>query len=403
MSRVLFAGGDVFSRGSVGRADVVIDDGQLVDVGTDLDGDEVVDVTGCTLLPGLFDCHVHFAISTLDVVRRLETPYSYSLFQTAANLRRTLGCGITTARDAGGADLGVKLALHDGLINGPRLHVALSIISQTGGHGDAWMPCGLDVRLRPHPSLPDPIVNGPEEMRKKVRELVRNGADVLKVATSGGVLSPRSHPADAHFRADELEMLVAEATAAHRPVMAHALGTEGVKAAIRAGVRSIEHGVFLDEEAVSMMVELGTWLVPTLLAPRGVLAAVKAGAALPAAVVAKCEDLVEAHSQSFAMALAAGVRIAMGTDCPTSPHGTNLTELELMVGLGMPPARALSAATSAAAALLGLENELGSLEPGKRADIVVVEGDGLDVEGLHDRIRQVWKDGRRVVDCPVED
>lgn len=398
MSRTVFGGGRVYHGGSTSGADLVIEDGCVVDVGPDLDGDEYVDVRGCTLLPGLFDCHVHAAVTTLDVVRRLETPYSYALFQAAANLRRTLACGITTVRDAGGADLGVKLAVADGLIDGPRMQVALSIISQTGGHGDAWMPCGLEVRLRPHPSLPDPIVDGPEQMRRKVRELVRNGADVIKVATSGGVLSPRSNPADAHFRDDELDMLVSEATAAHRAVMAHALGAAGVKAAVRAGVRSIEHGVFLDEEAVAMMAERGTWLVPTLLAPRGVLAAVKAGASLPASVVQKCEDLVEAHARSFALAVEAGVRIAMGTDCPTSPHGTNLDELELMVALGMTPSGALEAATGAAATLLGLAGELGSLDPGKRADVVVVDGDALDLVGLRDRVRQVWKDGRLVVD-----
>jgi imidazolonepropionase-like amidohydrolase len=230
-------------------------------------------------------------------------------------------------------------------------------------------------------------------MRKKVRELIRNGADVIKVATTGGVLSPRDDPRHAHFSEDELQMLVREASAAGRWVMAHAQGAEGIKRAIRAGIRSIEHGIYLDDEAISLMIERGTYLVPTLVAPTGVLTAYEAGASIPEASVGKATEVIEVHRDSFRRAVQAGVKVAMGTDSGVTPHGDNLRELELMVAGGMSPAQALTATSASAAELLGIDDELGSLEPGKRADIVVVNADPFDVKALPERIEAVYKDG----------
>jgi imidazolonepropionase-like amidohydrolase len=282
--RVVLAGGLVFDgRGTdPAPADVAISDGRIVDVGPDLDGDERVELAGRTLLPGFFDCHTHVVLSHVDHWRLVQQPFSYQFYEAARNLEATLRAGITTARDAGGADLGIKRALADGLIAGPRLHISVRMISQTGGHGDEWFASGAEVSLFvTHPGRPDTIVDGPDEMRRMVRTLVRYGADVIKVATSGGVLSPRDKPTHAHFRPDELEMLVAEATAAGIPVMAHAQAAEGIKNAVRAGIRSIEHGIYLDDEAISLMLERGTWLVPTLVAPVGVVEAAEAGAQIP--------------------------------------------------------------------------------------------------------------------------
>jgi imidazolonepropionase-like amidohydrolase len=244
--------------------------------------------------------------------------------------------------------------------------------------------------------MPDGLVDGPEELRRKVRELVRAGADVIKVATSGGVLSPTDDPRHAHFREDELTALVAEAAAAGRWVMAHAQGADGVKAAVRAGIRSIEHGVYLDDEAIELMLERGTWLVPTLVAPKGVLSAAAAGVPLPDAAVRKAVEVSEAHADSFRRAVASGVKVAMGTDSGVTPHGRNLAELELMARGGMEPAAVLHAATASAAALLGLEAELGTPEAGKRADLVAVDGDPFELAGLPDRVAAVWQDGRLV-------
>jgi imidazolonepropionase-like amidohydrolase len=234
-------------------------------------------------------------------------------------------------------------------------------------------------------------------MRQRVRELIRSGADVLKVATTGGVLSPRDDPRHGHFRDDELTALVTEAAAAGRWVMAHAQGAGGIKAAIRAGIRSIGHGIYLDDEAIGMMLERGTYLVPTLIAPTGVLDAAAAGAAIPEASLRKARDVVDTHRESFRRAVAAGVKVAMGTDCPVAPHGQNLRELQMMVAGGMPPGQALAAATGAAAELTGLSRELGTIEPG-RADLVVVDGDPFEFDGLAERVEAVYQDGKRVVE-----
>ena len=396
MSRLVFRGGRVFdgTGAAPSAAEVAVQDGRIVDVGPGLDGDEVVDVAGRTILPGFFDCHVHVTVSHVDTLRQLDTPFSYQFYEAARNLERTLAVGITSIRDAGGADLGIKQALQDGLIAGPRMQISLSMISQTGGHGDDWTVSGIEVPLlAPHPGRPQTLVDGPDEMRRAVRTLIRMGADVIKVATSGGVLSPRDDPRHAHFRLAELEVLVEEATAAGRFVMAHAQATDGIKNAIRAGIRSIEHGIYLDDEAIDLMLEHGTYLVATLVAPQGVLDAADAGVGFPAAVLEKARSVAEIHRASFRKAAAAGVRIAMGTDSGVAPHGRNLRELELMVAGGMTPAAVLVATTKTAAELLGVDADRGTIEPGKRADLVIVDGDPLDMTDLAARVRSVYQDG----------
>jgi imidazolonepropionase-like amidohydrolase len=398
--RLVLAGGRIFDgTGSEPQAaDLAIEQGRVVELGSGLDGDESVDVSEHTLLPGLFDCHTHVILSDINQWRLLQTPFSYQFFEAARNLEKTLRVGITTVRDAGGADMGIQRAVEDGLINGPRMQISVRMISQTGGHGDDWFASGAEVPLFvPHPGAPPTIVDGPEEMRRTARLLIRHGANVIKIATSGGVLSARDEPRHAHFRDDELAVLVAEADAAGIAVMAHAQGTPGIKSAIRAGIRSIEHGIYLDDEAIEMMLERGTYLVPTLVAPRGVIEAAQAGAAIPEAALRKAHEVVEVHRDSFRRAVAAGVQVAMGTDSGVTPHGQNLRELALMVEGGMTPAQALVATTSTAARLMGLDQELGTLEAGKRADVVVVGGDPFDFETLSERVEAVYRDGVRVI------
>jgi imidazolonepropionase-like amidohydrolase len=399
VKRILFRGGSVFdgSGSDPSPADVTVEDGRIVDVGSRLDGDDAVDATGLTILPGFFDCHVHVVLDTIDVWRLVNRPFSYSFYVAARNLAATLATGITSVRDAGGADLGIKQALEDGLIPGPRLQISLAMISQTGGHGDDWFPSGVSVPLmQSHPGIPDQIVDGPDEMRRKVRELHRMGADVIKIATSGGVLSARDDPAHAHFRPAELDVLVEEATAAGMPVMAHAQAADGIKNAVRAGIRSIEHGIFLDDEGIELMLENGTWLVPTLVAPHGVLDAAAAGAPIPSNVLAKARAVVDTHRTSVQRAIQAGVRIAMGTDSGVTPHGLNLRELALMAELGMSPANVLEATTRSAAQLLGVADDRGTIEPGRLADLVLVEGDPYDLPTLSERIVAVYLGGRAV-------
>lgn len=398
MTRTVFRGGSVFDgTGSApSPADVAVEAGRIVDVGPRLDGDDAVDATGKTILPGLFDCHVHVGFDTIDVWKLVNRPFSYNFYVAARNLRATLEAGITSIRDAGGADLGIKEAVRDGLIAGPRMQISLTMLSQTGGHGDDWLPSGVRVPLLSgHPGIPDNIVDGPDEMRRRVRELHRMGADVVKVATSGGVLSARDDPRHAHFRPAELAVLVEEATAAGMFVMAHAQAADGIRNAIRAGIRSIEHGIFLDDEGIDLMLANGTWLVPTLVAPQGVLDAAAAGAPIPPNILDKARAVMETHRDAVRRAIEAGVRLAMGTDSGVTPHGRNLRELALMAELGMAPGAVLEAATRSAAQLLGVADDRGTLEPGKRADLVLVDGDPFDVATLRERIAGVYLDGAR--------
>lgn len=397
MARTVFAGGQVYDGTTAAAApgEVAVEDGRVVEVGTDLDGDERVDCAGGYVAPGFFDCHVHVTLDAPSLMRILETPFSLQFYSAAANLATTLRTGITTVRDAGGADLGIRTAVERGMIPGPRLQVAITMLSQTGGHGDDWHVCGGEAPFMvTHPGRPSGLVDGPHAVRQRVRELVRAGADVIKVATTGGVLSPNDDPRHAHFRDDEIQEMVAEAHAAGIEVMAHAQGTEGIQAAVRNGVRSIEHGIYLDDETVDLMVQHGTWLVPTLHAPRAVVAAADAGVPIPRAAVEKAHQVAEAHVASVRLAHEAGVRIAMGTDCGVGPHGTNLEELGLMTEAGLSPRDALEATTGSAADLLGVGADRGRIRPGQRADLVVVGGDPDDVRGLRERVRRVYLDGR---------
>ena len=397
--RTVFTGGLLFDGTGTdpAPADVVVSEGRIVDVGTGLDGDTRVDCTGRTLLPGLFDCHVHLTLNGIGLLGALQKPFSYQFYEAAVNLRRTLEAGITTVRDAAGADLGIKQAVEDGLLTGPRVQISIGLITQTGGHGDPWMPSGQCAGLAvPHPGRPPAMADGPDEMRRTARTLLRAGAEVLKVCTTGGVLSPRDDPRHSQFTPEELEILVTEATAQGRYVMAHAQGAEGIKNAVRAGIRSIEHGIYLDDEAIDLMLTRGTWLVPTLIAPVSVIRAAESGIQIPDAMLRKAKEVTEAHAISVRRAAEAGVRIAMGTDSGIGPHGTNLDELPLMEACGMAPAEVLAATTSSAARLLGYD-DLGTVEPGNRADLVLVEGEAYDLAGLASNVTEVWKNGVRAV------
>ncbi|HEX9711265.1 MAG TPA: amidohydrolase family protein [Actinomycetota bacterium] len=392
--RTVLTDGHVFDGSRFTRADIAIEGDRITAVGTSLDGDAAISLEGRSVLPGLFDCHVHVMFSHIDFWRHLNTSPSYRLLQAAQNLRETLKVGITTVRDAGGADLGLKTAVVDGLTPGPRMQISIGIIGQTGGHSDGWLPSGTSLSMA-HMDPQGPV-DGPDEVRKRVREYIRAGADVLKVATTGGVLSPRDDPRHAHFRASELAVLAEEAEAAGKAFMAHAIGVDGIKAAVRAGARSIEHGIYLDDEAIDLMLDHGTYLVPTLAAPQGVLEAAEAGAALFPDSLAKVKEVVAVHAESFKRALAAGIPIAMGTDSGITPHGANLRELQLMKMLGMSSQHAIASATTVAAGLLGVSDQLGEVAEGKKADLVVIDGDLEDVSDLSSRIQAVFMDGSPV-------
>jgi imidazolonepropionase-like amidohydrolase len=244
--------------------------------------------------------------------------------------------------------------------------------------------------------MPSGVCDGVDGVAAKVREVVRAGADVIKIASSGGFLSPADDPSQPNFSEHEVESIVRTAADLGRWVMSHAHGPEGIKRAIRAGVRSIDHGTYLDDEGIQLMLERGTWLVPTLTAG-DTTEEIAENPHVAEPVRAKMRALGRPELDAFRRAAEAGVKIAMGTDCPVAPHGTNLRELELMASNGFTAEQALVAATSSAAELMGLESELGTLQAGKRADVVVVDGDPFEFATLRDRIEQVWKDGVRVL------
>ena len=257
------------------------------------------------------------------------------------------------------------------------------------------MASGNCVPLLPlHPGRPDGVTDGADSMRRLVREVIRAGANVIKLNVSGGVISPRGESKNPQFQVDEIESAVAEAEAVGIYVMAHAHSTVGIKRAVQAGVRSVEHGSFLDDEAVDMMVKRGTWLVPTLGVVETILNSVKQGHKLPAAVVAKASESREAHRESTRLAIEAGVKIAMGSDSAGGGHGNNLIELRLMHELGLSKVDTLRSATSSAAELMQLGDKVGSVETGKVANFTLVAGDPFDFEAYPDNVRAVIKRGK---------
>ena len=346
-----------------------------------------LDAAGGYVLPGLIDTHVHVMYEGFDLEELANRPFSLNFYLAADRMRRTLEAGITTVRDAGGADLGIKRAQEQGLISGPRLQISVSALSVTGGHGDDWSLCGSEMDIFPaHPGRPSGLCDGVDEARKRVRQVLRAGAEVVKVSTTGGVLSPTDHPAHTQFSPEELEVIVKEAAYRGKRVMAHAQGAQGIKHAILAGIRSIEHGIYLDDDVIQLLLEHQTFLVPTLLAPLAVLETAAESGKMPEYGVRKAREVIDIHRESAAKAYRAGVRIAMGTDSGVGRHGTNLRELGLLCDIGMTPMEALVATTRVAAQCLGWEDRLGTLEPGKLADLVITRTDPLaDIRALEDK------------------
>jgi imidazolonepropionase-like amidohydrolase len=268
------------------------------------------------------------------------------------------------------------------------MRIAVSALSQTGGHGDSTMPNGAAVRLSSS-ELPHTVVDGVEAVRRATREVLRAGADQVKVHTSGGVMSPNDEPGATGFAPDEIAAIVYEARAAGKTVMAHAQATQGIKNAVVGGISSIEHGIYLDEEVIEEMKRRGTWLVPTLVAPLWVVRRAESDpTSVPPYALRKAREVIGDHQASFRLAVERGVRIAMGTDTGVGPHGSNAEELERMVEGGMSPMQAIVATTKSAAECMRIAHLTGTLEVGKRADVLGVAGDPLaDIRVLQDKAK----------------
>jgi imidazolonepropionase-like amidohydrolase len=378
---------------------VVIEGNKITDIRkgyqTPASGATIIDLKRHTVMPGLIDAHVHITSETS------KNKYSEGFtlnkedfaFRAVGYAERTLLAGFTTVRDLGGAiALSLRNSINSGYIRGPRIIAAGNIISTTGGHGDPTNGYNRDFMGDPDPK--EGVVNSPEEGRKAVRQRYKEGADVIKITATGGVLSNAKDGAGAHFTEDEIKAIVSTAKDYGYKVAAHAHGAEGMKRAIRAGVTSIEHGTLMDDEVIRLMKQYGTYYVPTITAGKSVADSAKMPGYYPPFVAAKAVEIGPKLQATFTKAYKAGVKIAFGTDAGVYAHGKNYKEFEYMVEAGMSAMETIKAATVVAADLLGISDKVGSIEKGKLADIVAVPGDPIQDISIMNNIQFVMKEGK---------
>ncbi len=387
---ILFRGGLVFDGdgGCLEGQAVLVENGRILRVAPlgEFDGHAgaVQDTSGATLLPGLTDCHVHLVYSGHADPRSVMAKQSPSDITLTAleNAQKNLAGGITSVRDCGGKDyleFSVRDAINRGTFSGPTIHASGRMICMTGGHGNSM----------------GRVADGEDEVVKAVREQVHAGCDLVKIMATGGVMTPGVNPEDAHYSAEEMRAGVQEARRFHKRTASHAQGTEGILNAVRAGIHSIEHGIFMSEKCVEEMNEAGVYLVATIAALKNIVG--NAGKGIPAYAVEKSERVGEHHKRSIQLFHAAGGKFAMGTDAgtPFNYHGENARELAYLVEYGLSPSEALVAATGNAADLMGIEDH-GRIAAGMKADLLLVEGDPTkDIERAADRAhhRAVYKAG----------
>ena len=374
---------DGISEGVIEDGAVVVEDGRIASVGPARGLPEAVDLGDVTLMPGLIDAHVHLVWDASAEPHEMVARQSRALtvLRCAKNAALHLRAGVTTVRDVGSTDgLAVEIgrAVELGILSGPRVVAAGRAIAMTGGHG--WF-LGREA-------------DGPDALRRAAREEIKAGASCIKLMASGGVYGHAEEPGSPQLNVEEMRPAVEEAHKAGRKAAAHAYSVEAINNALEAGVDSVEHGSFLDRETIERMREQGTYLVPTM-SVYAAMAEKGPGLGSPEYITRKTAEVLEASGEAFRLALEVGVPVAAGTDCgaPGHPHGTLPEELRLMVEAGATPLQALRFGTSAAAELLGLGDEVGALEPGKRADLLAVAGDPtLDIQSLRE-VRLVLRDG----------
>ncbi len=358
-----------------------------------------LDAKGGFILPGFIDAHVHLMTESFGREETIYTPLSLYFYNAIERMERTLNAGVTTVRDAGLADVGIKLAVEKGIIIGPRMQISISPLSITGGHFDFMLNSGFDIKPM-YPGYPDGIADGPEEVRKTVRKIMRAGAGVIKVMVTGGIISANDHPEYPQFTPEELDVIVEEARYRKLQVFAHAHGKQGLINAVKAGMNSIEHGTCIDDECIGLMLSKGTYLVPTLIAMKiNKKRALDETSDIPDWSRDDSIRMEGIHENNMKKAYNAGVKIVMGTDSGVVPHGRNLEELGYLVDIGMDPMEAIIAGTKMAAESLGWEDKIGTLEENKLADLVISKDDPLkDIKSLGnpDNILMVMKDGKIV-------
>jgi imidazolonepropionase-like amidohydrolase len=377
---------------------IVVESNKIIDV---LKGyqsgsakDKLIDMKNQTVMPGFIDSHVHLSNETSknQYMEKFTLNEDDNALKAVKFCQRTLMAGFTTVRDLGGyVAIALRNAINQGDINGPRILAAGKSIATTGGHADPTN--GFSRSLVGDPEAKEGVINSPEEARKAVRQRYKEGSDVIKITATGGVLSNAKDGAGAQFTESEIEAVVSTAKDYGYRVAAHAHGAEGMKRAIRAGVSSIEHGTFMDDEAIALMKQFGTYYVPTITAGKSVADSAKIPGYYPPLVVPKAIATGPKIQSTFAKAYKAGVKIAFGTDAGVFAHGKNYKEFEYMTEVGMPAMEAIKSATVHAADLLGISDRLGSIEKGKLADIIAVNGDPLKNIQVLATMNFVMKDG----------
>lgn len=392
---------DVKAGKWVERVSIVVENGSVKSVGPMTPGPGHVDLSAHSCMPGFIDMHVHLIGETQKQVDALRESISFDpadmAFRSVAYADRTLKAGFTTVRDLGAADgvsIALKRAIASGAVPGPRMFTAGKSIATTGGHADPTNNYSQRFsRALGTPGPADGVINSPEEGRQAVRARYKEGADLVKVTATGGVLSQARSGQNSQYTEEELRAIVGTARDYGFRVAAHAHGTEGIKRALRAGVDSIEHGTMMDDETIALFKKHGAYYVPTISAGRYVADKAKEADYYSPLVRPKAAAIGPQIQATFGRAYKAGVKIAFGTDAGVFPHGENAKEFAYMVEAGMPALEAIRSATLNAAALLDQEKRLGSIEPGYAADIIAVSGDPLrDVAVLQD-VRFVMKDG----------
>lgn len=358
--------------------------------------DKVVDMKTMTVTPGWIDMHVHIESETSkdQFIKRMSNNMADIAFEAQKHANTTLMAGFTTVRDLGGSGVNISLrnAINKGLVVGPRIFTSGKTIATTGGHGDPSNGISSKYTM-PDESL-DGVVNSPEEGRQAVRQRYKDGADCIKITATGGVLSVAKNGKGPQFTESEIEAIVSTAKDYGFIVAAHAHGAEGMKRAIRAGVTTIEHGSFMDDEAIELFKKYGTYYVPTIIAGKSVLDSVKVPGYYHPLVVPKILETGKQTAITFAKAYKAGVKVAFGTDAGVFPHGYNAKEFMYMVEGGMPMMEAIKSATIVNAEILGMKTDLGSIEKGKLADIVAIDGDPLQDAKAMMKVVFVMKEGK---------
>ena len=358
----------------------------------------VIDGNDNYVLPGFIDCHAHILAKGFHKEENMANPLAIHFYNGVPHGKQTIDAGVTTLRDCGSADLGVKLAQQRGLFTAPKLEICVTPLVMTGGHFDLMLPSGFDMEIM-YPGFPKGRCDGPSEVLKKTREVKRAGADFIKVMCSGGVLTANTSPEFSQFNMGELQTIVNEAKATNSKVSAHCHSLEGMNKCIDAGFSSIEHGTFIDSKTSNKMVENDVTLVPTLLVHQYLY-----DNGFPSwdnyadEKLEKLKEIVKVHKENIKIAYEHGVNIVMGTDSGVIPHGHNLKELINLVDIGMTPKQAIASGTTKAAEFIG-RDDIGSIFEGKCADMIFVEKNPLiDIEILadSDNIVAVIQDGKEV-------